>query len=96
MTLQFTPIDGALTAGFLLSVALPIAVLAIVVRGYRGGTRSSAALRLAVGIALVSAVPTLMRVGFGAVVPGGAWVPLLVRSTQLVGLLVVLGVMHGD
>ena len=96
MILQFAAVDAVLAVGFLLSLALPLAVLGIVVRGYRSGARSTAALRLAVGIVLVTAVPTLMRLGFGAVVPGGSWVPLLVRSTQLVGLLVVLGVMHGD
>ncbi|KPN30099.1 hypothetical protein SY89_00821 [Halolamina pelagica] len=94
--LQFTPLDLALAVGFLLSVGLPLAVVAVVVRGYREGTHSTAAIRLAVGVVLVAAAPTLLRLGFGAVVPGGAWVPLLVRSTQLVGLLVVLGVMHGD
>lgn len=96
MILQFTPVDAVLAVGFLLSLALPLAVVAVVVRGYRAGGRSTAALRLGVGVVLVTAVPTLLRLGFGAVVPGGSWVPLVIRSAQLAGLLVIIGVMHGD
>ena len=96
MTLQLTPIDAVLAAGFLLSLALPLVVVAVAVRGYRRGEGGSTALQLATGIVLVTAAPTVMRLGFGAVVPGGPWVPLVVRSTQLAGLLVILGVMHGE
>lgn len=96
MMLQITPVDAVLAVGFMLWVALPLAVVAVAVRGYRRGDGNRTALRLAAGIVLVTAVPTLMRLGFGAVVPGGSWVPLLVRSTQLAGLLIVIGVMHGE
>jgi len=96
MTLQNPTVDAVLAVGFLLSVALPLLVVVVAVRGYRRGEGRSSALRLAVGIVLVAAVPTLLRLGFGAVVPGGPWVPLVVRSTQLAGLLVILGVMHGE
>lgn len=94
--LQTTPADLVLAVGFLLSLALPLVVVAVVVRGYRRGERNTTALRLAVGIVFVTALPTLLRLGFGGVVPGGSWVPLLVRSTQLAGLLIIIGVMHGE
>lgn len=93
---QITPVDAVLVVGFLLSVTMPLVVVAVAVRGYRGSEGTTTALRLAIGIVLVTAIPTLLRLGFGAVVPGGSWVPLLVRSTQLVGLLIVIGVMHGE
>lgn len=37
-----------------------------------------------------------MRLGFGAIVPGDTWAGLVIRLTELVGLLIVLGVMHGE
>lgn len=82
--------------GFLLSVTLPLVVMAVAVRGYLNSDRNPTALRLAIGVVLVTAVPTLLRLGFGAILPGGVWAPLVIRVTELTGLLVVLGVMHGD
>lgn len=85
-----------LLIGFALSVLLPLAVVGVAVRGYRQTAGNTTALRLALGIVFITAVPTLMRLGFGVIVPGGAWAGLAIRVTQLVGLLVVLGVMHGE
>jgi len=87
---------AVLVVGLALSVLLPLAVVAVVVRGYRRGGGSRRALWLAAGIVLVTAVPTLLRLGLGSVLPGGTWAPLVVRLTELAGLLVVLGVMHGE
>jgi hypothetical protein len=86
--------DAVLGIGLALSVILPLAVIAVAVRGYRrtGGDRT--ALRLAVGVLFVTAVPTLLRLGFGAVAPGGEWTPLLIRLVELAGLLIIVGVMH--
>lgn len=85
-----------LFVGLALSVVLPLAVVVVAIRGYRRTGGNATALRLAAGIVLVTAVPTLLRLGFGTVVPGGAWAGLVVRLTELAGLLVVLGVMHGE
>jgi hypothetical protein len=91
-----TPVFVTLAVGVALSVVLPLAVVAVAVRGYRRGSGGGRALRLAAGIVLVTAIPTLLRLAFGSVLPGGAWSPLAIRLTELVGLLVVLGVMHGE
>lgn len=85
-----------LVVGLALSILLPLAVVAVVVRGYRQTTGNTTVLRLAIGIVLVTAVPTLMRLGFGILVPAGAWAGLVIRVTELAGLLVVLGVMHSE
>lgn len=82
--------------GVTLSVALPLAVIAVAIRGYRGSDGNGTTLKLAVGVVLVTAVPTLLRLGFGSVLPGGSWTPFVVRSTELSGLLVVIWVMHGE
>lgn len=93
-----TPPAGltVMVVGFLLSVTLPLVVMTVAVRGYLNSSRNLAALRLAIGVVLVTAVPTLLRFGFGAILPGGAWTPLVIRVTELTGLLIVLGVMHGE
>lgn len=85
-----------LLVGLALSVLLPLTVVGVAIRGYRQTDGNTTALRLAVGIVLVTAVPTLMRLSFGSIIPGGAWASLVIRLTELVGLLVVLGVMHGE
>ncbi|WP_121823586.1 hypothetical protein [Halostella salina] len=87
---------AVLVIGLTLSVLLPLAVVVVTVRGYRRGDGSRRALRLAAGIVLVTAVPTLLRLAFGSVLPGGTWSALVIRLTELVGLLVVIGVMHGE
>lgn len=87
---------AVMVVGFLLSVTLPLVVMVVAVRGYLDSSRNPMALRLAIGIILVTAVPTLLRLGFGAILPGGVWVPLVIRVTELTGLLVVLGVIHGE
>lgn len=88
--------NGILTVGLLLSIILPLAVFAVTIRGYRRTDGNTTALQLAVGIVLITAVPTLMRLGFGTIVSGGAWSNLVIRLTELVGLLVVIGVMHNE
>lgn len=85
-----------MVVGFLLSVTLPLIVMAVAVRGYLNSNRNPAALRLTIGVVLVTAVPTLLRLSFGPILPGGVWATLVIRVTELTGLLVVLGVMHGD
>lgn len=85
-----------IVVGFLLSVTLPLSVMAVAVRGYLNSNRNPIALRLALGIILVTAAPTLLRLSFGTILPGGAWAPLSIRGIQLIGLLVVLGVIHDE
>lgn len=85
-----------MAAGFFLSVALPLVVMAVAIRGYRRSNGGATPLRLATGIILITAVPTLLRLGFGSILPGGTWATLVIRLVQLTGLLVVLGVMHGE
>jgi len=87
---------AVLVVGLILSVLLPLAVVVVTARGYRRGDGGRRALRLAAGIVLVTAVPTLLRLAFGSLLPGGTWSALVVRLTELVGLLVVIGVMHGE
>lgn len=93
---SISPETVVLFVGLALSVLLPLAVVGVTVRGYRRTGESVTALWLAVGIVLVTAVPTLLRLGFGTVLPGGTWAALIVRLTELAGLLVVLEVMHGE
>lgn len=85
-----------LLVGVGLSIALPLIVAGVALRGYWRSNGNTTTLQLAIGIVLITAVPTLMRLGFGTILPGGAWAGLLSRLTELVGLLVVLGVMHGE
>lgn len=85
-----------LVVGFLLSVILPLVVMAVAVRGYLNSDRNPMALRLAIGIILVTGIPTLLRLSLGTILPGGAWAPLVIRVTELTGLLVVLRVIHGE
>lgn len=87
---------AVMAVGFFLSVALPLVVMAVAVRGYHRSNRGSTALRLAIGIILITAVPTLLRLGFGSILPGGTWAALVIRLVELTGLLVVLGVMFGE
>lgn len=85
-----------LGVGLALSVLLPVAVVVVAVRGYRRTDGDRTALYLASGVVLVTALPTLLRLGFGSVVPGGTWAALVVRLTELAGLLVIVRVMHRE
>lgn len=91
-----TPAGVLLALGLGLSILLPVAVVGVAVRGYRRSDGDTTVLQLVVGIILITAVPTLMRLGFGTIVPGGTWAGLVVRLTELVGLLAVIGVMQRE
>jgi len=86
-----TVVLAALGALFL-ATALSLYLAARLYRGYRrGGGPAMAA--LGVGLVLLTTVPMLLRVAL-ATVPGSSRV-LAVTASQLLGLLVILGVVYG-
>lgn len=87
------PVLFALLAGLALSVVLPLAVVVVAYRGYRRSGGDRTLLLLALGIVLVTALPTLLRIGLATLLGGPPWGGLVVRGTELAGLLVIVGVM---
>ncbi|ESP90108.1 hypothetical protein [Candidatus Halobonum tyrrellensis] len=79
-----------------LSVALSIAVAAVLVRGYRRGPGRAGILYLAAGLLLLTTVPELLRIGLPTLTGvGTAKRSILVSGFELLGLGTVLWAVYG-
>lgn len=82
---------AALFVATILSIYLALRLY----RGYRDGGAPGMAL-LGVGLVLLTTVPMVLRVALGSVPGlGGTTRLLLVTASQLLGLLLILGVVYG-
>jgi len=79
-----------------LSVALSVAVAAVLVRGYRRGPGRRGMLVLAVGLVMLTTVPELLRVALPTVTGVGVLGrSLLVSGCELLGLGAILRAVYG-
>ncbi|WP_251343709.1 hypothetical protein [Haloplanus halophilus] len=80
----------------LLSIALSVAIAALLVRGYRRGPGHAGMLRLAVGLILLTTVPELLRIGLPTVTAAGdVGRSLLVSGCELLGLGTIILAVYG-
>ena len=90
------PVAVAVLALSVVSLALSVAIAAVLVRGYRRGPGRRGMLVLAVGLLMLTTVPELLRIGLPtATGVGSVGRSLLVSGCELLGLGAILRAVYG-
>lgn len=90
------PIVLAVIALSVLSLALSVAIAAVLVRGYRRGPGRTGMLWLAVGLLFLTTVPELLRIGLPTLTGVGTiGRSILVSGCELLGLGTILWTVYG-